>query len=178
MGEGWGDFWATALRMRKEYTHDQEFGMGNYSAGRGIRPFAYSTSMKTNPHTYSWIKKSGYGGVHAMGAVWASILYDVYWAFVDKYGFNPDWYSVTADRAAGKSLAGNIKIMQLVVDGLKLQPCRPTFIDARDAILKADEVSFGGEDTCLLWRAYAKRGLGFSAKKGGIESFDLPVECQ
>jgi hypothetical protein len=28
-----------------------------------------------------------------------------------------------------------------VLDGLKLQPCGPTFVDARDGILLADEVS-------------------------------------
>ena len=163
--------------MRKNYTSAIEFGMGVYSAGRGIRAFPYSTSMKTNPHTYAYIRKPGYGGVHAMGSVWASMLYDVYWAFVDKYGFNEDWYSVTEDRKNGRELAGNILIFQLVVDGLKLQPCRPNFLDARDAIIKADEVNFNGEHVCLLWKAFAKRGLGFDARKGGVDGFELPKEC-
>jgi extracellular elastinolytic metalloproteinase len=145
--------------------------------------------MKTNPHTYSWIKKSGYGGVHAIGAVWASILYDVYWAFVDAHGFDADWYDprlpiiansryAVGDRlASGKPLSGNQIIMQLVVDGMKLQPCRPTFIDARDAIIQADEVNFGGEHVCLLWKSFAKRGLGKTARRGGVDSFEVPHEC-
>ena len=29
--------------------------------------------------------------------------------------------------------------LQLVMTGLKLQPCSPGFVDGRDAILKADE---------------------------------------
>jgi extracellular elastinolytic metalloproteinase len=65
MGEGWGDWFATLLRMRKEYRNTIEFGMGDYSATSGIRPFPYSRSFKTNPHTYGWIKKNDYSGVHA-----------------------------------------------------------------------------------------------------------------
>lgn len=30
---------------------------------------------------------------------------------------------------------GNTLAMQLVLDGMKLQPCRPSFLDARDAII-------------------------------------------
>lgn len=177
MGEGWGDTWATMLRMRPEYNSSIVFGMGDYSAGRGIRPYPYSTSMTINPHVYSYIRKPSYGGVHAMGAVWASILYDVYWAVVDEHGFEPDWYSIKKKRVSGEKLAGNLIMMQLLVDGLKLQPCRPTFVDARNAILKADETNFDGEHICLLWKAFAKRGLGATAKAGGIDSFDLPQEC-
>jgi len=179
MGEGWGDFWATLMRMRKEYNGTMDFAMGDYSATRGIRPFPYSRSLTTNPQTYGYIKKNGYGGVHAKGAVWASILYEVYWSFVDAYGFNEDWYAIK-EKKFGKeeTLAGNLIILQLIVDGLKLQPCRPTFVDARDAIIKADETGFEGKHVCLLWTAFAKRGLGYSAKAGGIEAFDLPKECQ
>jgi hypothetical protein len=31
-----------------------------------------------------------------------------------------------------------------VIDGLKLQPCNPHFVDARDAILAADLVNYEG----------------------------------
>lgn len=179
MGEGWGDWWATLLRMRPEYKSDIEFGMGDYSATQGIRPYPYSRSLKTNPHTYGYVKRGGYGGVHAKGAVWASILYEVYWTFVDALGFNPDWY-VAKQKKIDRyvKLEGNIIILQLIVDGLKLQPCRPSFVDARNAIIKADEVGFQGEHVCLLWTAFAKRGLGYSAREGGNEAFDIPKECQ
>lgn len=55
--------------------------------------------------------------------------------------------------------SGNTLAMQLVVDGLKLQPCRPAFTDARDAILTADKVLTQGDNACLIWKAFAKRGL-------------------
>ena len=80
---------------------------------------------------------------------------------------------------------GNVRALRLVVDGLKLQPCSPGFVDARDAIIAADQASTGGADACLLWTAFAKRGLGYSASQGssssvvdGTEAFDLPPTCQ
>lgn len=39
MGEGWGDFFATILRMSEKDNRYSNFSMGEYSAGRGIRNF-------------------------------------------------------------------------------------------------------------------------------------------
>lgn len=68
-------------------------------------------------------------------------------------------------------------MMQNVVDGLKLQPCYPTFVDARNAILLADKLNYKGASTCQMWRGFAARGLGENAKAGGIEDFSVPKEC-
>jgi len=168
MGEGWSDWWGTALRQRPEYVRTDVFPMAPYSNLVGIRKFPYTTVMSINPETYSYITRPGYEGVHAKGEVWAGILWETYWDFVDEYGFSTNWY-------LGEG--GNNRIVQDVVDGLKLQPCRPTFVQARDAILQADEINFGGENHCLLWTGFAKRGLGVDAA-GGVDSFDVPDECQ
>jgi len=173
MGEGWGDWWATALRQREEYKSTDEFPMGDYDNIVGIRKFPYTTDMNRNPETYNYIARAGYEGVHAKGEVWCGILWECYWAFVEAYGFNPDWYQANAPE-------GNIKIFRDVVDGLKIQPCRPTFVDARDAIIAAHKKNYGEGDlrgTCLLWRAFAKRGLGTGARAGGVQSFDYPANC-
>ena len=176
MGEGWGDFFATLLRMKPGYNSTMDFGMGNYSAGRGIRPYPYSVNMVTNPLTYGWNNRANYREVHAKGAIWATILVDVYWMFVDKYGLDLDWYAIqTTD---SKKLAGNLIMLQLVVDGMKLQPCRPDFVSARDAIIEADEANYEGAHVCLLWKGFAKRGLGVSADARKVaEAFDVPTEC-
>ena len=39
MGEGWGDFFATILRMTEKDTRKSIYGMGDYSAGKGIRKY-------------------------------------------------------------------------------------------------------------------------------------------
>ncbi len=75
--------------------------------------------------------------------------------------------------------------MKLAIDGLAQQPCNAGFVDARNAILTAEAGLTGGTNQCLLWSAFAKRGLGFSADQGsahsvgdGTEAFDLPPACQ
>lgn len=58
------------------------------------------------------------------------------------------------------------------------QPCNPTFIQARDAILKAENLYYGGVYNCYIWRAFAKRGLGINANPNGyINGFDVPKKC-
>ncbi|KAI8905885.1 Fungalysin metallopeptidase-domain-containing protein [Gorgonomyces haynaldii] len=180
MGEGWGDTFATALRTTANSTRHDSYGMGVYSAGgKGIRNYAYSTSKKTNPSTYAYIRKPGYWGVHAKGEVWAEILYEVYWNLVDKLGWEDDWFDVPvhASKKTKAPKAGNKLFLRLLVDGLKLQPCYPTFIDARDAILLADHINTKGQNQCTLWEGFAKRGLGVNAEAGGTEDFTLPKEC-
>ncbi|CAG8601888.1 11685_t:CDS:2 [Ambispora leptoticha] len=207
MGEGWGDFFATILRMKPHYDRDTtEFGMGDWAnGGEGIRRFKYSTSKKTNPETFSWMDKPGYWGVHPKGAVWAEMLYEVYWNLVDKHGFTSSWFPPTNEEESSSWYTkpkrrpkqdpkiprripkhGNTLTLQLVVDAMKLQPCRPQFTDARDAIIQADEILTGGENKCEIWQGFAKRGLGVGAKVvggspwgGGVrkESYKAPKEC-
>lgn len=44
------------------------------------------------------------------------------------------------------------------------QPCNPNMVEARDAILDADEALTGGANACEIWTGFAKRGLGENAK--------------
>jgi hypothetical protein len=45
-------------------------------------------------------------------------------------------------------------------------------VDARDALLAADMVRFGGANADLLWNAFAKRGLGETASSNGAGDAD------
>ncbi|KAJ3188862.1 Fungalysin/Thermolysin Extracellular metalloproteinase 5 [Gaertneriomyces sp. JEL0708] len=200
MGEGWGDFFATVTRVTANTTRHQDYGMGDYAnGGSGIRKYKYSTDKSVNPSTYKFISQPGYWGVHAKGEVWAEILYEVFWELVDKHGFDPDWFNTGYEgrepsssyrefrtgqlqprdhMSMRKTKGGNIVALQLVVDGMKLQPCYPTFVEARDAIMQADKLNNNGENLCALWKAFAKRGLGADAKSGGTESFVVPKKCR
>jgi len=175
MGEGWSDFFGLAMTI---YAGDQGTdirGMASYASGdpNGIRTYPYSTNFAVNPHTYDDIKTEV--APHGVGSVWAAMLWEMTWDLITEYGFDEDIYNGTG---------GNNIAMQLVMDGMKLQPCSPGFIDGRDAILEADEIANGGANRCLIWRAFARRGLGLSASQGssssktdGTEAFDVPVEC-
>ena len=147
--------------------------VGQSSEKPGIRRFPYSTDLAVNPLTFGDIAISF--GVHATGEIWAVTLWELYWMLVATHGFDPDLY-------AGNG--GNNLALQLVMDGLKLQPCNPTFMEARDAILSADLLNHDGRNRCPLWAAFAKRGMGVNAQDGGsansqsvTEDFELPQEC-
>ena len=176
-GEGWSDFWTLVLSAKPAQTGDQSRGIGTYTSfepsdGNGIRNFPYSTDLAINPQTYSGI--AGTNVPHGVGEIWMSMVWEVYWEMVQEYGFDPDFYGGDG---------GNNRTIQLVIDSMKLQPCGPTFIDARDAMLMADQTNYGGANQCRIWRGFAKRGLGLSASTAStgvgdeVEAFDLPEGC-
>jgi extracellular elastinolytic metalloproteinase len=175
-GEGWSDFFALCLTAKPSDSLLSGRGVATWLAGQntngvGIRNFRYSRNMTINPTTYNSIRTLSVP--HGVGSVWTTMLYDIYWDMVDKYGFNEDIY----DNENG----GNNMTLQLVVDALKIQRCNPGFVDLRNSIIAADSLRYGGANRELLWRAFARRGLGASANQGltssntdGTEAFDLP----
>lgn len=169
MGEGWGDFFGTLLRQRPEYHRNMSFTTGSYANLKGVRNYPYSTSLTVNPETYKKLKDSTHRGVHPIGAVWANMLFEIYWNMWDISGFNPDWENGNG---------ANNHIITLLITGMILQPCRPTFVQARTAILSADTSVFGGKYKCAIWRGFAKRGLGLNATPIGNEDLTLPEECR
>ncbi|KAB8231660.1 extracellular metalloproteinase [Aspergillus alliaceus] len=161
MGEGWGDFMATAIRLKPQDTRATNYGMGVWvdNDPRGIRQHLYSTSMQTNPLVYT--SMNGVYRVHAGGTIWGTMLYEVLWNLIDKYGKEDGSRPVFDDKGVPKD--GKYLTMKLVVDAMALQPCNPNFIQARDAILDADQALTGGQNKCEIWTAFAKRGLGKGA---------------
>ncbi len=170
MGEGWSDWFTLISSVRPGDVPKQRRGVGTFvlrqpNDGVGIRRVPYTTDMSINPHTYGTVANSA--GVHAIGEVWATVTWDLYWALVEKYGYDPDWNNTNS---------GNYRAVQLVMDGMKLQPCSPGFIDGRDAIMLADILNYNGEDTCLISEVFARRGMGLFANQGSSNSSSDGVE--
>lgn len=175
MGEGWSDYFGLMMTIEPGDQGTDGRGIGTYAisqptTGVGIRPSRYSTDMAINPSTYNRIKSVSVP--HGVGYVWATMLWEMTWELIDEYGFDPN----LIDGTGGNNLA-----MQLVMDGMKLQPCGPGFVTGRDAILQADINNNEGANQCSIWKAFAKRGLGYGANQGsannvqdGTESFDMP----
>lgn len=177
MGEGWSDWYGLLLTIEVGDTGEDARGVGTYAIGNttngpGTRQYQYTTDMSINPHTYDDI-----GSVsipHGVGTVWCAMLWEMTWALIDKYGFDPDIYNGTG---------GNNIALKLVNEALKLQPCSPGFVDGRDAILAADQALYGSANSCEIWNAFAKRGLGVNADQGspnltsdGTEDFETPAD--
>ena len=177
-GEGWSDFWTILLNAAADDEPTDEKGVGTYltfegPGGLGIRNFPYTTDMLVNPQTYSNIAATNVP--HGVGEIWMSMVNEMYWELRTRYGFDADFY-----RGDG----GNNLTIQLVIDGMKMHGCNPTFVDARDGILMADMVNNGGANQCEIWRGFAKRGLGVDAVAGTInvgdetEDFSVPEGCE
>ena len=178
MGEGWSDFYALVSSDLPGSNANEGRGIGNFVSGKsttgsGIRPFPYSRDMSVNPLTYANINQLSIP--HGVGSVWCTMLWDLYWDLVDVYGNNYDVY--------GEDGGNNIANF-LVMEGMRIQSCDPGFIDGRDAILAADQYLYDGANQCLIWKAFARRGLGYSASQGSSysvgdeqEAFDLPPSC-
>ncbi|PSK46005.1 cytokinesis protein 3 [Elsinoe australis] len=179
MGEGWSDFYATAIRVGVEDTRDTDYGIGEYVSGRprGIRAYPYSTSLTTNPLTFQSI--NNITAVHAAGHIWNSALYEVMWNLIDARGNSDRIYPEYDDQ--GVPTDGRWLMMKLVTDGLALQPCNPSFLQARNGIVDAEVALTGGQYSCEVWRGFAKRGWGIGASGNHprlVQSFELPANCQ
>ncbi|MFN7783206.1 MAG: M36 family metallopeptidase [Lysobacterales bacterium] len=178
-GEGWSDFVGLMVTLRPNACAAPR-GIGTYPSfqavtGPGIRRFPYSPDRAVNPFTFADTNNPLQSQPHGIGSVWATMLWDMTCKLIDEHGFDPDLVRGTG---------GNNIAMQLVVDGMKAQPCRPGFVDARNGILTADEANNQGANRCTIWRTFAARGLGQSASSGlntdrsdQVEAFNLPTDC-
>ncbi len=178
-GEGWSDLFGLFFNTDSTNVGTQRRGIATWLinqpiTGQGIRPRPYSTNTVQNNLLYDNAKNLSVP--HGVGTVWATMVWDMYWLLVNEYGFDNDIYNGNG---------GNNIAFRLVMEGLKLQKCSPGFVDSRDAILQADTLLYDGVNACLIWEAFAGRGLGFSADQGssnsradGVQAFDLPIGCQ
>jgi hypothetical protein len=157
MGEGWGDF------MGSSFLNNPVVGVyvtGNST--RGIRQFP----MDNSPFTYNDIKNGTLAEVHNIGELWAATLWDI------------------RNGVGGVNGVGAAIAEQLVVSGMKLTPCNPSMLNARDAIIQADVNINGGANECKLWAAFAHRLMGTGAASasdatttGIVTSTAVPPEC-
>lgn len=186
MGEGWSDWFALMMQLKPGDAGAAKRGIGTFvtmqpNDGPGIRDYAYSTDRAINPSTYADTNKYQYTDedgieqteIHGTGSVWTAVLWDLTWAYINKYGYDDNKYT---------GIGGNNRLMRIVLEGIKMQPCSPTFVSGRDAILAADQAITGGKDYCMIWEVFAARGLGLNASAGDanigndqVEDFTRPA---
>jgi hypothetical protein len=171
MGEGWSDYFALMLtqnwaasNLNTGFTNPR--GIGTYAlnqptTGVGIRSQKYSTDFSINNRVYTSTLSTS---PHNRGEIWCATLWDMTWNIIQQNGtINPNIY----DLAGG---GGNNIAMKLVMEGMKLQPCSPGFIDGRNAILQADLNLYGGAYQCAIKEAFRRRGMGEGASQGSSNS--------
>lgn len=180
-GEGWSDYLGLMLTtdwslLTPSLTSANiPRGIGTYvltepTSGDGIRPYRYSYDMANINAQVTYGKVASYAIPHGIGSIWATMLWDMTWEIImqDNRIIN-NVYNTS-------ELVGNVAAFKLVNEGLRLQPCSPSFIDARNAILKADSLLFNGRYKCSIWKAFARRGLGLHASTGASSNDTYVVE--
>ncbi|MFT3979739.1 MAG: M36 family metallopeptidase [Ferruginibacter sp.] len=173
MGEGWSDYFALMVtqdwassNVNTGFTSPR--GMGTYAisepiTGLGIRTKKYCTDFTVNDWVFS-ASLPGTGLQHTRGELWATTLWDMTWNIIQQTN------SITPNIYNGTGTGGNVIALKLVMEGLKLQPCNSGFIDARDAILRADQLLYNGAYSCAIREAFRRRGMGLYASQGSANS--------
>ncbi|MBI3471036.1 MAG: M36 family metallopeptidase, partial [Candidatus Solibacter usitatus] len=151
MGEAWSDFFAAEFLTPEGAPVDGAYTIGDYfqqTFGLGIRTRQYSTNMEVNPLTFQQLGRViSFPEVHSDGEIWFEALWEMRANLIRQFG----------------EREGRRRGRLLTIDGMKLAIPAPTMVDARDAILLADRVDFGGASQDQIWAAFAKRGMGVLA---------------
>ncbi|ORX83846.1 extracellular metallo proteinase 3 [Anaeromyces robustus] len=185
LSEGWSDFFAIAMELNSTNTRNDSFKMFEWLYGDMARSKPICSDTNVNDLTYNSLSYSSKGRLecHMGGEVWVNALNEVLWNFIEKYKISND----VSEGEITSNSEGNVLAIQIVIDALKIQPCNPTFLEARDAIVLAQKQRFNKKDLhCFIWKGFAKRGMGVNAKPPSQEGdqivytndFEIPEECQ
>jgi len=169
MGESFSDLTAVEYLMEHGYVPSDDenpFAVGPYVTGskqKGIRNYG----MNASPLNFSNVQGydgSGRGSPHDDGEIWSATNYDIRQALLAKYP-GGDQLSCARGQTPPDQCPGNRRWMQLVFDSYLLMPMdgEVSMLEARDALLAADRLRFGGANQAELWAAFARRGFGEKA---------------
>lgn len=182
INEGYSDFVPTLLRVKEGDTRSTDYTIADWATGQpiGLRSHYVSTSLETTPLTYSSLNDLVSTGGFDLATVWASVLYDVFWNMVDTYGIG-DVSAVSFD-ANGVPQGARYLLLKLILDSEALMPCSAHHLQARDALLEADQVLTGGANKCSIWKGFGRRGFGqdavySSGTRGRVDGFAVPSDC-
>jgi Zn-dependent metalloprotease len=140
------------------FTINNDGAVGEYVVNNtvGIRRAAYTVPAAAVHDSYADVCSGGCE-VHNDGEVWAAALWDL--------------------RATlGKTITDRI-----VLNGMKFTPTRPSFLNARDGIIQADQNLNGGANRCAIWTVFARHGMGVSAVGNDgtthTAATNVPTDC-
>ncbi|GAW50019.1 MULTISPECIES: M36 family metallopeptidase [unclassified Nocardioides] len=182
MGESWGDLTAGEYMFSHGYSNGgNPWAVGVYATGNkavAIRDYA----INRNPLNYSDYGFDSTGPeVHADGEIWNGTQWSVRQALVKKWNKKYPYTdkalqlrcaqgTATQSPLPASKCPGNRRWIQLVFDSFLLQQGATSMLDARDAMLAADRMRFGGKDLKVMWGAFASRGMGKGATTPNADS--------
>ena len=170
LGEGWSDVHSLIFLVNESHRNlagNAEFKVPYATASyvsnfaTGIRRVPYTPDLTINPLMFEHIKvgaqpaehipatRLGRGGmvsVHDAGEIWASTLWDFYVHLLNTYDF------AEAEK----------RFVTYLVNGYKMTPLTPTFLEARDAILAVVYATDKADYDSAI-KVFARRGMGLDA---------------
>jgi extracellular elastinolytic metalloproteinase len=173
MGEGWSDYFALTIQNFGKTFEKVVTGDWIINNPCGIRGLKYDSNFTDH---FDKIGTGRYNArsPHNIGEIWCATLMEM----------NRQIGNVLGSKDRGYQLG-----WQIVVDALKLSPSNPSFLDERDAILKAlddlhTKARVNDSDYPKLkkaiWTTFAKFGMGPNADcigasvNGIVADFNLP----
>jgi Zn-dependent metalloprotease len=139
-------------------TINNDGAVGEYVTNNpaGIRRAAYTVPAAAVHDSYADLGAGGFE-VHRDGEVWAATLWDL------------------------RTQLGAAITDRIVLNGMKFTPTRPSFLNARDGIIQADQNLNGGANRCAIWTVFARHGMGVSAVGNDgtthVAATDVPADC-
>ncbi|HKG81331.1 MAG TPA: M36 family metallopeptidase, partial [Pyrinomonadaceae bacterium] len=139
-------------------TINNDGAVGEYVTNNpnGIRRAAYTVPAAAVHDSYADVGAGGFE-VHRDGEVWAATLWDL------------------------RTQLGAAITDRIVLNGMKFTPTRPSFLNARDGILQADQNLNGGANRCTIWTVFARHGMGVSAVGNDgtthTAATNVPADC-
>lgn len=85
--------------------------------------------------------------------LWVSMLWDMCWVLIDEYGFE-------LDLSQSSSIVGNIWVLRIVIEVLKMIVCELLFINMCDVVFVVNQLFYGSVDEEFLWEVFVCWGLG------------------
>jgi extracellular elastinolytic metalloproteinase len=186
MGESWSDLVAAEYLFSHGYsTGTSPWVVGPYATGNkvaGIRDYP----IDKNPLNYGSYGFDSTGDeVHADGEIWNGTMWEVRQALVSKYrkrfkysdaALQLRCAQASSDGASSpypaQACPGNRRWVQLMFDAFLLQQGATSMLDARDAMIAADQMRFDGANAKVLHQAFARRGMGKKASTPSADSGD------
>ncbi|KAF8834623.1 hypothetical protein BDN67DRAFT_1045595 [Paxillus ammoniavirescens] len=123
-----------------------DYAMGAWASNceGGIRNYVYSVDTVINPSMYKTLDSQGTGTL-------LPLTPNANGSLPPNYFYQPQTFnSLTGHANPLVPKHSNMLLMQIVLDGMKLQPCAPSFFnarDVRDVIIQTDEILTRVENT-------------------------------
>ncbi|KAI8802495.1 Fungalysin metallopeptidase-domain-containing protein, partial [Cladochytrium replicatum] len=173
MDEGWADAFELFVTLRDEEGRGDSFPSGEWAFNlpNGVREVPVSSNTTVNKLTYANARSRRQ--LYRIGNVWTTMINEVLWNMVDISGRTPTSHIISSSDAS----TGNTDLIKIIVLAMKMQPCQPLMIQAKQAMLDAEKLLFDGTYACAIHAGFAKRGLGAKATQEKVNDFSMPVEC-